>query len=324
MCTHMQPHLETQSTLGTRRHSEQHAWLLVVLAGVQPGLAGGVLPSSCGRGGQALPHRPDTLCATHQLCSQLLGRDEHLRKQSVLPLPGVTLRPDVYGEKGLDISYNISDNRTWVGLALALHNFLAGKVANAAGFLSSKDMSQRVGPSSAADTGAGHPQVHLPGRLLASIPGGQRELHLREVLLPGGLLGPEPHQVLLQVHGGHAAELLGPGRSQLWLCGRKAVFYHQNEPGKFRGLQTRSGARLLGGRLVFALTRVPRAGGGVLLGRLSTLPDLQSARTCCCWRESYSHRGNPPVDMALRGVLQHLDAEQQSLGFGGQGSKRAQ
>nr|XP_036880666.1 potassium-transporting ATPase subunit beta isoform X2 [Manis javanica] len=46
--------------------------------------------------------------------------------QDQLKSPGVTLRPDVYGEKGLDISYNISDNRTWVGLALALHNFLAG------------------------------------------------------------------------------------------------------------------------------------------------------------------------------------------------------
>ena len=42
--------------------------------------------------------------------------------------PGVTLRPDVYGEKGLDISYNISDNRTWVDLVHTLHNFLAGDV----------------------------------------------------------------------------------------------------------------------------------------------------------------------------------------------------
>ncbi|XP_036760712.1 potassium-transporting ATPase subunit beta isoform X1 [Manis pentadactyla] len=46
--------------------------------------------------------------------------------QDQLKSPGVTLRPDVYGEKGLDISYNVSDNRTWMGLALALHNFLAG------------------------------------------------------------------------------------------------------------------------------------------------------------------------------------------------------
>lgn len=72
MCIHMKPHLETQSTLGTRRHLEQHVWLLVVLAGVQPGLAGRVLPSSCGRGGQVPPHRPDTLCATHQLAADHL------------------------------------------------------------------------------------------------------------------------------------------------------------------------------------------------------------------------------------------------------------
>lgn len=45
--------------------------------------------------------------------------------------PGVTLRPDVYGEKGLDISYNVSDNRTWTGLTQALHHFLAGRVQNA-------------------------------------------------------------------------------------------------------------------------------------------------------------------------------------------------
>lgn len=42
--------------------------------------------------------------------------------------PGVTLRPDVYGDKGLDISYNVSDNRTWVGLVHTLHDFLAGDI----------------------------------------------------------------------------------------------------------------------------------------------------------------------------------------------------
>lgn len=41
--------------------------------------------------------------------------------------PGVTLRPDTYGDKGLDISYNVSDNRTWAGLTQALRHFLAGK-----------------------------------------------------------------------------------------------------------------------------------------------------------------------------------------------------
>ncbi|XP_072617226.1 potassium-transporting ATPase subunit beta isoform X3 [Vulpes vulpes] len=45
--------------------------------------------------------------------------------QDQLKSPGVTLRPDVYGEKGLDISYNVSDNRTWVDLVNTLHNFLA-------------------------------------------------------------------------------------------------------------------------------------------------------------------------------------------------------
>ena len=38
------------------------------------------------------------------------------------------MRPDVYGEKGLDISYNVSDNRTWTDLVRTLHDFLAGKV----------------------------------------------------------------------------------------------------------------------------------------------------------------------------------------------------
>lgn len=41
------------------------------------------------------------------------------------------MRPDVYGEKGLDISYNISDNRTWTDLVHTLDDFLAGKVKNA-------------------------------------------------------------------------------------------------------------------------------------------------------------------------------------------------
>ncbi|KAB1267772.1 Potassium-transporting ATPase subunit beta [Camelus dromedarius] len=46
--------------------------------------------------------------------------------QDQLKSPGVTLRPDVYGEKGLDISYNVSDNRTWTELTRTLHRFLAG------------------------------------------------------------------------------------------------------------------------------------------------------------------------------------------------------
>lgn len=43
------------------------------------------------------------------------------------PCEGVTLRPDVYGDRGLKIYYNVSDNKTWEGLVTTLHNFLAGK-----------------------------------------------------------------------------------------------------------------------------------------------------------------------------------------------------
>ncbi|KAM8784812.1 potassium-transporting ATPase subunit beta isoform 2-T2 [Rhynchonycteris naso] len=46
--------------------------------------------------------------------------------QDQLKSPGVTLRPDVYEDKDLDISYNVSDNRTWTDLVHSLHNFLAG------------------------------------------------------------------------------------------------------------------------------------------------------------------------------------------------------
>ncbi|XP_072789370.1 potassium-transporting ATPase subunit beta isoform X2 [Taeniopygia guttata] len=37
---------------------------------------------------------------------------------------GVTLRPDVYGDRGLQIYYNVSDNKTWEGLVTTLHTFL--------------------------------------------------------------------------------------------------------------------------------------------------------------------------------------------------------
>ncbi|XP_012518279.1 PREDICTED: potassium-transporting ATPase subunit beta [Propithecus coquereli] len=46
--------------------------------------------------------------------------------QDQLKSPGVTLRPDVYGEKGLEVFYNISDNSTWADLTRTLHAFLAG------------------------------------------------------------------------------------------------------------------------------------------------------------------------------------------------------
>nr|XP_003413675.1 potassium-transporting ATPase subunit beta [Loxodonta africana] len=45
--------------------------------------------------------------------------------QDQLKSPGVTLRPDVYGEKGLQIFYNVSDNKTWTDLTNMLHKFLA-------------------------------------------------------------------------------------------------------------------------------------------------------------------------------------------------------
>ncbi|XP_049634494.1 potassium-transporting ATPase subunit beta [Suncus etruscus] len=44
--------------------------------------------------------------------------------QDQLKSPGVTLRPDVYGEHGLDIAYNISDPSSWSGLVQTLHRFL--------------------------------------------------------------------------------------------------------------------------------------------------------------------------------------------------------
>ncbi|NXM05848.1 ATP4B ATPase, partial [Tyrannus savana] len=44
--------------------------------------------------------------------------------QDQLKSPGVTLRPDVYGDRGLQIYYNVSDNKTWEGLVTTLHTFL--------------------------------------------------------------------------------------------------------------------------------------------------------------------------------------------------------
>nr|XP_009663775.1 PREDICTED: potassium-transporting ATPase subunit beta [Struthio camelus australis] len=44
--------------------------------------------------------------------------------QDQLKSPGVTLRPDVYGERGLEIYYNISDNKTWDGFVTTLQTFL--------------------------------------------------------------------------------------------------------------------------------------------------------------------------------------------------------
>ncbi|XP_006851587.1 PREDICTED: potassium-transporting ATPase subunit beta [Chrysochloris asiatica] len=44
--------------------------------------------------------------------------------QDQLKSPGVTLRPDVYGEKSLEIFYNVSDNKTWTDLTYTLHKFL--------------------------------------------------------------------------------------------------------------------------------------------------------------------------------------------------------
>ncbi|NXJ15805.1 ATP4B ATPase, partial [Odontophorus gujanensis] len=44
--------------------------------------------------------------------------------QDQLKSPGVTLRPDVYGRRGLQIYYNVSDNKTWEGLVTMLQTFL--------------------------------------------------------------------------------------------------------------------------------------------------------------------------------------------------------
>ncbi|OXB80576.1 UNVERIFIED_CONTAM: hypothetical protein H355_014919 [Colinus virginianus] len=46
--------------------------------------------------------------------------------QDQLKSPGVTLRPDVYGHRGLQIYYNVSDNKTWEGLVTMLQTFLTG------------------------------------------------------------------------------------------------------------------------------------------------------------------------------------------------------
>ncbi|XP_036897986.1 potassium-transporting ATPase subunit beta [Sturnira hondurensis] len=62
------------------------------------------------------------LCVYSMLCTLDPYTPDY---QDQLKSPGVTLRPDVYGEKGLDISYNVSDNRTWTDLVHTLHNFLA-------------------------------------------------------------------------------------------------------------------------------------------------------------------------------------------------------
>lgn len=43
------------------------------------------------------------------------------------PYEGVTLRPDVYGDRGLQIYYNTSENKTWERLVTTLQTFLTGK-----------------------------------------------------------------------------------------------------------------------------------------------------------------------------------------------------
>ncbi|XP_054831007.1 potassium-transporting ATPase subunit beta [Eublepharis macularius] len=45
--------------------------------------------------------------------------------QDRLKSPGVTLRPDKYGEKGLEIYYSLSSNNSWNGFVTTLENFLA-------------------------------------------------------------------------------------------------------------------------------------------------------------------------------------------------------
>lgn len=57
----------------------------------------------------------------------------------------MTLRPDVYGDRGLDISYNISDNSSWAGLVHTLHSFLAGRLSQRSSGLGSPGKCARVG-----------------------------------------------------------------------------------------------------------------------------------------------------------------------------------
>nr|XP_056718037.1 potassium-transporting ATPase subunit beta [Euleptes europaea] len=45
--------------------------------------------------------------------------------QDRLKSPGVTLRPDKYGEKGLEIYYSLSSNNSWEGFVTSLESFLA-------------------------------------------------------------------------------------------------------------------------------------------------------------------------------------------------------
>ncbi|XP_062983735.1 potassium-transporting ATPase subunit beta [Elgaria multicarinata webbii] len=45
--------------------------------------------------------------------------------QDRLKSPGVTLRPDVYGEKGLEIYYSISEKESWSPYVTILQNFLS-------------------------------------------------------------------------------------------------------------------------------------------------------------------------------------------------------
>ncbi|XP_078247586.1 potassium-transporting ATPase subunit beta [Pogona vitticeps] len=45
--------------------------------------------------------------------------------QDQLKSPGVTLRPDVYGEKGLEIIYNMSEPKSWNGYVKILQSFLS-------------------------------------------------------------------------------------------------------------------------------------------------------------------------------------------------------
>ncbi|XP_030057354.1 potassium-transporting ATPase subunit beta [Microcaecilia unicolor] len=45
--------------------------------------------------------------------------------QDRLHSPGVTLRPDNYGEEGIEICFNVSDPKTWAPYVSTLHNFLS-------------------------------------------------------------------------------------------------------------------------------------------------------------------------------------------------------
>ncbi|CAJ0957637.1 unnamed protein product [Ranitomeya imitator] len=46
--------------------------------------------------------------------------------QDLLQSPGVTMRPNVYGEEGIEVFYNISNEKSYEGIVKSLCKFLSG------------------------------------------------------------------------------------------------------------------------------------------------------------------------------------------------------